>query len=153
MENNLPRQSFSICLRRLQAGLLMLSVACCLCYGCSPRQKTALSSAEAQKALETGLTAWQNGQTTGKIETSTPPIEVVDADWLNGKKLESYEILGEQENTGDRRRFSVRLHFRSPQESKEVNYVVVGGAPVRVSQEQDYDRSRKWQGYQQGKQK
>jgi hypothetical protein len=153
MWNNLLGQPFSICFRHIRVGWLILSVACFLCYGCSSRHNTGLSTAEARKALETGLTAWQNGQTTGKIETSSPPIEVVDADWLSGKKLESFEILGEQGNTGDRHRFSVRLQFRSPQGSKEVNYVVVGGSPLRVSQEQDYERGRKWQGFQQGKQK
>jgi hypothetical protein len=151
MWKNLPREPFTVGFRRVLDGLLLLSVACLLCCGCGSRQKINLSAAEAQKALDTALTASQNGQTGGKIENSSPPIEVVDADWLNGKKLERYEILGEQSNTGDRSRFSVRLHFRSPQESKEVNYIVIGGSPLRVSQEVDYERSRKWQGFQQGK--
>jgi hypothetical protein len=76
---------------------------------------------------------------------------VVDADWMNGKKLERFEILGEERNAGDRSLFSVRLHFRSPQESKEVKYVIVGGSPMRVSQQQDYDRGRMWKDSSRGK--
>jgi hypothetical protein len=66
--------------------MLILSIACFLGYGCN-RQNIGLTTAKARKALETGLTAWQNGEKAGKIETSSPPVEVVDTDWLNGKKL------------------------------------------------------------------
>jgi len=150
MGNHLPLETFSFGFRRILDGLLFLSFAGLLCCGCS-RHKTNLSTEEAQKALETVLTAWQNGQAAGKIEDSSPPIEVVDADWMNGKKLESFEILGEQSKVEDRLVFSARLHFHSPKESKEVNYVIVGGVPIRISQQQDYDRGRRWQGFKQGK--
>src|SRR5437660_269379 len=50
-----------------------------------------------EKALLTALTAWQEGKTPGTIKGTSPPIQVVDAQWQSGQKLKSFEILGEEE--------------------------------------------------------
>jgi hypothetical protein len=126
---------------------LTLLIACSLCCGCRRNPNVQLSAADAQKSLETALTAWQNGAPAGKkIETSSPPIGVMDGDWLGGKKLEAFEVLGEETDEVGRHRFSVRLRFRDPQETKEVKYVVVGGAEHGVFQEEDFLRTRRWMG-------
>jgi hypothetical protein len=150
MANNWANQPSFSWNRHVGACLLVLSIASFSCCGCN-RHKTGLSAASARQALETGLTAWQNGEKAGKVETTSAPIQVVDADWLSGKKLEGFEILSEKADVVERYRFSVRLRFRDPQASKEVSYVVEGGSPLKVFQEQDFDRSRKWQGFKEDK--
>jgi hypothetical protein len=134
-----------------RAALLTLSIACFVCCSCS-RRNVQLSAEEARQTLEAALTAWQNGAAAGKkVETASAPIGVMDGDWLSGKKLESYEILGGETDEAGRHRLSARLHFRSPSETKEVKYVITGGAERGVFQEDDYKRTRRWQGFPQDK--
>jgi hypothetical protein len=105
-------------------------------------------SGAARSALETALTAWQEGKAIGRIDGTTPPIEVEDGDWFNGKKLASFEILGEEPKEYGVPCFSVRLNFASPPASKEVRYIVHrGGDLLWVRQENDYKRSMNWEAY------
>ena len=39
------------------------------------------------------------------------------------------------------------IHFGNPEETKEVRYVVKGGALLWVFQEEDYNRTISWHGY------
>ena len=95
----------------------------------------------AQKALSTALTAWQNGQPPGKIEGSSRPIQVIDARWQNGDKLENFEILGEEEpaTQGPSRWFSVKLKAPGGKE-ETVRYVLVGKESIWIYREEDFAR-------------
>jgi hypothetical protein len=116
-------------------------------YGCGSGQNVVPSAATGRQALEVALNAWQESKPVGKIEAE-PPVQVVDSDWQNKKKLQSYEILSEETGKDGLPWFSVRLHLNNPQADKEVRYVVKGGDLLWVYREDDYGRSASWKGIQ-----
>jgi hypothetical protein len=66
------------------------------------------------------------------------PVQVVDSEWLSGKQLQSYEIVGEEKNEGPRV-FSVRLTLQKPAgRQATIRYYVVGKDPLWVYRESDY---------------
>lgn len=93
----------------------------------------------ARSALDRSLNSWKAGGRPGTIEGTDPPVQVVDSAWLNGQKLEEYQILSEEGGTGDRR-FAVRLTHPKPTADQEARYVVLGQGPVWVYREEDYQR-------------
>jgi hypothetical protein len=99
-----------------------------------------------QKALTAALTAWKDGKPPGAIEGASPPVQVVDSKWQNGDKLESFEILGEEDGPeGPSRVFSVKL--TSPAgEVQTVRYVLVGKGHVWVYREEDFGRATGMEG-------
>lgn len=102
--------------------------------------------AAARQALESALTAWQNGQAHGKIAGTSPPVEVADSVWKRGEKLKSYQIIGEVDSPDGLRWFSVRLQLASAEGSQEVQYLVMGKTALKIFRKEDYDLSRSWKG-------
>jgi hypothetical protein len=86
------------------------------------------------------LTAWQNGKPPGVLAGTSPPVQVVDAQWQSGQKLKSFEILGEDEAEGAPRWFAVKLTLASGQE-QTVHYVIVGKESVWVYRDEDFSRT------------
>jgi hypothetical protein len=108
--------------------------------GCaSSDTKYVPSSSSARKALETALTAWQNGQAPGRIDSVSPAVQVVDSKWKSGQKLESFEILDEEDAEGPRW-FSVQLKIQNASKSEAVRYAVLGVDPLWVYREEDHQR-------------
>lgn len=137
----LPRPQYSC------AGLLFALVAGSVVCGCGAKKDARVTSTEtARQALQAALDAWQNGKSAGKIEATSPPVQVVDSIWFKGGKLQSYEILSEDTDTDGLRWFSVRLNLQQPQANDIVRYVVMGRDPVWVYRQDDYQRSKSWQG-------
>ena len=93
----------------------------------------------ARKSLEAALTAWQNGQQPGSIQAANPAVQATDSDWSGGKKLESFEILGEEPADSDKR-FKVKLNLGKAAPAVEATYIVLGADPVLVFRSSDYDR-------------
>jgi hypothetical protein len=93
-----------------------------------------------EKALETALRAWQDGKTPGALQGSSPPIQVVDAQWQSGQKLKSFEILGEDEAEGAPRWLSVKLTLDSGKE-ETVHYVLVGKESIWIYRDEDFARA------------
>jgi hypothetical protein len=118
----------------------VLLIGCC---GCG-RSESHLIPTEttARQVLETTLNAWQNHQPPGKISTGPPSIEVVDAKWRDGDKLQSYEIIGSEPSEGPPR-FSVRLTVvpsgGEVAQQETVQYVVLGKEPIWVYRAEDLD--------------
>jgi hypothetical protein len=96
----------------------------------------------ARTALETALDAWRAGKKPGDLAQADPPIQAVDNEWTNGRKLASFEILGEEPSESDKR-FKVKLTYAAPAPTAgaEVVYVVLGVSPVAVFREEDYART------------
>jgi hypothetical protein len=94
----------------------------------------------ARAALEASLTAWRDGKKPGNIAGTDPPVQAVDNDWTNGRKLADFEVLGEQPSGSDKR-FTVRLTYRAPAAKAEAVYVVLGVSPIAVFREEDYERT------------
>jgi hypothetical protein len=94
----------------------------------------------ARTALEASLNAWREGKKPGDIAGTDPPVQAVDNDWTNGRKLASFEVLREQPSENDKR-FVVKLTYASPAATAEAVYVVVGASPIAVFREEDYART------------
>ena len=89
----------------------------------------------ARNAIDSALKTWKSGTAFGPID-GKPGINVFDARWQSGKKLESYEIL-EKVSGSEHPQFKVRLKITSSAE--EVNeFLVVGIDPLLVFRDQDY---------------
>jgi hypothetical protein len=94
----------------------------------------------ARSAVDSALKAWRDGAKQGKLAGTEPPVEVHDSHWAKGEKLESYEILGEDSSTAEKK-FSVRLSMAKPAGAQEVQYYVLGRGPVIVFRDEDYLRN------------
>jgi hypothetical protein len=95
----------------------------------------------ARSALETSLTAWREGKKPSDLTAATPPIQAVDTEWTNGRKLASFEILRPEPSETDKR-FVVKLAYAAPAAAvAEVTYVVIGSSPVHVYREEDFTRT------------
>jgi hypothetical protein len=94
----------------------------------------------ARTALETALTAWRDGKKPGNIAGTDPPVQAVDNDWTNGRKLTAFEVLREQPSESDKR-FAVKLTYATPAATVETVYIVVGASPIAVFREEDYART------------
>jgi hypothetical protein len=105
-------------------------------------------AASARQALEAALNAWHDGHAVGRIETASPPIQVVDSGWGSKQELASYEILEEVSRPDGRRCFKVRLNLANPPSTQEVHYLVVGKNPLWIYREEDYKRMQGWEGTQ-----
>jgi hypothetical protein len=122
---------------RVGASLGVLALAVAGCGYSNSRYIPAEDSA--RQALEAALTAWQNGQAKpGDIPDSKPPVRAVDGRWQAGERLQSFEVVSEESNTGGPRAFTVNLTMQAPAASKTVRYYVVGLDPLWVYREDDY---------------
>jgi hypothetical protein len=119
--------------------ILMLSIT-----GCGRGyEKYVPASQTAREALTTALTAWKEGQKLRRIETFSPPIEVLDSRWLQGQALRDFQILGEVHQDGPRC-FTVQLNLDGPEKQHKVRYYVFGIEPLWICRQEDYDMLNHW---------
>jgi hypothetical protein len=111
--------------------------------GCAAKTYDHLIPAEdkSRDALEEALSAWEGGATDSKILASGMTIQVLDAKWRAGQKLESYEILGVESDEDGKSWFNVRLVMKKPAGEQIVRYVVIGQEPIWVYREDDYKQA------------
>lgn len=94
------------------------------------------TSTAARDAVELALSTWKGGAKHGPITEVKPNINVFDARWQGGAKLESFEIL--EEVTGKQHpQFKVKLKVAGKPE-ETTDYLVVGIDPLLVFREADY---------------
>ena len=94
------------------------------------------ASATARKAIETAMSKWKAGVKHGPITDVTPPLNVFDARWQAGSRLESYEIL-EEVIGKELPYFKIKLKIAGkPEETTE--YLVIGIDPLLVFRDVDY---------------
>jgi hypothetical protein len=123
-----------------RATMLAWGLVFTVALGCASKSydKYIPSEDKARQALEAALNAWRDGKKPGPVEGAPMPVQVVDSQWLYGKQLRSYEIVGEEPNEGPRV-FSVRLTLQKPSgQETTVRYYVVGKDPLWVYREDDY---------------
>jgi hypothetical protein len=110
--------------------------------GCGKTSESYVPASEhAQASVERALKAWQAGAAAGRIEPSASdqvPLQAVDSDWIAGKKLEHFEIVGEVPREQGPRRFSVRLTLSGAKAPIEATYYVVGQDPLWIFRDRDY---------------
>lgn len=93
----------------------------------------------ARSALERTLDAWQSGKRPDALAKENPPVQVADNEWAGGRKLASFEILGEIPSETDKR-FKVKLAYGGKAKDAEVVYIVLGAGASAVFREEDYAR-------------
>ena len=109
--------------------------------GCGHSRSEGLPSDKvARQALEAALTTWRDGGKPGPVAGIDPPVEVHDTPWSLGERLSSFEIV-QQDQSASEMRFSVRLSLAKPERVQEVQYYVLGRAPVMVFRDEDYMRN------------
>jgi hypothetical protein len=116
-------------------AILLLSMP-----GCSNGTTAVPTGEVARKALEAALNQWRDGGKPGDLPGTDPKVEVHDTPWAKGDRLASYEILGEESGTAEKR-FSVRLSLSKPEKVQEVKYHVLGVGPVMIFRDEDYERN------------
>ena len=100
------------------------------------------STDNARRAVTIALDAWKAGQSpdpAGKLPSGTS-VKAIDMDWSGGRKLSSYEIVGDVagEETGPKK-ITVKLKYEGG-EALDATYHIVGIDPVQVFRDKDYDR-------------
>ena len=125
---------------------LLLTLCCCsvieVISGCggNSRERYLPASTSARSAVQTALDTWKSGAAYGPITTSKPTINVFDARWREGKKLESFQIVEEIKNA-EQPQFKVTLKLAGePAESS--TYLVIGIDPLQVFRDVDYKQAQ-----------
>ena len=110
--------------------------------GCSvaSEKKYIPEASLARKALEAALQHWKSGAKHETINDFAVPINVFDARWQNGKKLESFVIHDEEKSQGPKV-FVVKMKLDEDKEEKDVKYLIVGKSPLLIFREQDYQKA------------
>ena len=108
----------------------MLVVLSCAVVGCDRSARSlSLNQPQARAACNEFLTAWKNGKQVADLK---PKIIGRDSDWETGKKLESFEILKDEQSNGPNLHLTVRQIIKDAagrEIQQEVAYVV-GTSPV-----------------------
>jgi len=128
--------------RRLSRSIQLLWLYACtaLIAGCGgPTAKDYIPTADlARQGLEAALTSWKNGEPLKTISSLSVPVNVVDARWRAGRKLQSFEIVSEAQ--GDPHpTFTVTMRLVGQDKDEETKYIVTGRDPILVFREEDYN--------------
>jgi hypothetical protein len=86
----------------------------------------------ARQSLATALESWKAGDQPSKIREGSPSITMVDSAWNSGQKLESFEVVGPDVESGVNLTCPVKLVLKDTagkQSTVQVKYVV-GTSPV-----------------------
>jgi hypothetical protein len=125
---------------KLTLGLWALIFVFCS-LGCTGKSVESYkpTNESARKAIETALSTWKSGTPHGSITNVKPSLDVFDARWQAGAKLESYEIL--EEVTGKPEpHFKVKLKLAGKAE-ETTEYLVVGIDPLNIFRQADYNKA------------
>lgn len=127
--------------RRLILALGCLPLLLLLRFGCARNttKNYVPTATEARQAVEDALSKWKSGAKHGTVESSKVKIDVFDARWRDGKKLESFTI-NEEIKGQSLPQFKVRLKLVGKQE-ETTTYLVIGIDPLQVWSEVDYKES------------
>lgn len=132
---------------RVSPLCLWLAAGCAaLTAGCTERstERYVPPAEPARQALEAALRSWQRGQPPGKLEDTSPTIQLVDNCRKEGQTLRGFTILGEAPGEGPRC-FAVRLQLENPDEEQRTRFVVFGIDPLWVYRYEDYEMMIHWE--------
>jgi hypothetical protein len=128
-------------------GPFFAALALAFVAGCDGARAYTPDSGFARKALESALSAWQNGSKPEQLAAATPSVNALDFQWQGGQALESFEVSKEEAGEGATKRFAVSLKLKPKSASDkkaaspvDVHYIVVGRDPVWVYRDEDYTR-------------
>jgi hypothetical protein len=120
----------------LCAGLLALLSGC----GGNSHDEYLPGASQAREAVEAALAEWKSGKPHETVRTLDTPIDMFDARWRDGQKLESFEIT-EELPANPHPSFKVRMRFAGSLQDEESTYLVMGIDPLLVFRSEDYERA------------
>jgi hypothetical protein len=99
----------------------------------------------ARKAVATALYAWRAGASTSPIEGVSPKLMLIDARQKAGRKLGTFEVLGEVPSDNGRG-IAAKLTFEGegPDEPPIARYSIVGIDPLYIFRQEDLDMFCHW---------
>lgn len=115
-------------------ALLLVSAV----VGCQSRTVPTSDLEQATKLITATLDDWRAGDSLGAQRDKSPPVYVAEELWLNGERLEGYELAGPGELFGTNVRFHVRLRCSrqsGPTRQREVNYLVTTTPACTIARE------------------
>ena len=119
--------------RRPIAGALAALAVAGAVAGCSGGPRAApVAPDRAREALRTALDRWKQGDPPEALKGADPPIVVQDFDWMAGRRLVAYRVLGDGEDDDANLRIPVALTIAKAdggEARSDVTYVV-GTDPV-----------------------
>jgi hypothetical protein len=125
------------------AGIWLVIVAALLgCQRTNSRDRYVPAVERARSALEQSLGGWKNGKTSA-IEVSGVHVDFEDMRRQRGRRLLSYEMIGEVSGE-DGRWFEVELNLDQPTESVRTRYIVIGINPLLVSRQEEFQNMVRW---------
>lgn len=121
----------------------LLVVAVLVVAGCGGNTEKSFHppAATSRDALTGALDTWKEGrEKPGSIDDFTPTLQVAEPSWADGRKLQSYEIVGEEQLPDGPQKFIVKLTLTDVPEPQTVTYVVIGKDPIWIMREEEYQR-------------
>jgi hypothetical protein len=116
----------------LGASNLMIVSGCSKGFDNAPVD-TALARETLQKAME----SWKKGDKVDALQSTSPPIYVIDMEWQGGSTLKDFEIVGSGEAKDAHLLCQVKLTTRAPgtgkETKKEQTYIVSTAPNLTVS--------------------
>jgi hypothetical protein len=113
-----------------------------LAIGCGrdlDRAKTPLPTpAAARAAMQAALESWKAGKPTGRVEPTTPRVQIMDSFRKPGQVVEGWEILG-QARYETYEAMTVRVKLTNPAATETIRFLLLGTDPVLVWRREDYD--------------
>ena len=104
--------------------------------GCSPGGSSPVNANKARDTLRTALESWKKGDSAKALESASPPIYIIDQEWLDGAKLTDYQIVDDGEEKDAHLFCKVKLTVRGAngQEVKrDVTYIISTAPNLTVS--------------------
>jgi hypothetical protein len=74
------------------AAAAFFPLAVLLSAGCGRAPPAPADPAKAREALQTALNAWKDGKEPNWLQEQTPPVHVVDHEWLGGYRLLRFKV-------------------------------------------------------------
>jgi hypothetical protein len=113
-------------------GFAIALLGCLVVTGCgsSAYQSAPVNPAVARDTLTRAMESWKEGEAVDALQEESPAVVVQDFDWMNGKILVDYEVIGEGKEVDANLIAQVKLTLedKGSQIEKTVTYVV-GTAP------------------------
>lgn len=126
---------------RAKDSILAASLVMATMLGCGSQDQSAYVPADelAHSTLTAVLDAWKAGGQPGRLDSVSPPVQVVDSRWSSGARLRGYEIVRGIPGEGPKQ-FEVKLSLDQADVPENAVYVVVGQDPLWVFLGSDYQR-------------
>jgi hypothetical protein len=127
---------------RCRAGFAWFLGLCCGLAalggsGCSGGIRNApVDAGKARETLRTALESWKKGDKADALQSASPPIYVIDAEWQGGAKLKDFQIVGDGEVKDAQLFCPVRLTVAGPggqDVKREVMYIISTAPNLTVS--------------------